>query len=88
MGGDQPGVVDRHTETYALVNLASLAATFRALTGEPFPIIPTPSPTPPAADPADAVLIAALDSWAHRHHAGDNAHAAHAYQVWRTAKGL
>jgi hypothetical protein len=66
------------------VDLAALSTAFTALTGQPFPSIPTP----PAGDPADAVLVAALDTWAHHHHVGENAHAAHAYLTWRTAKGL
>jgi len=72
------------------IGLSALADAFHSLTGERFPITPAPGPppVPPVRDPADAALVQALDGWAHHRHTGDNAHAAHAYQVWRTAKGL
>jgi hypothetical protein len=69
------------------VDLAALADAFHTLTGEQFPITP-PVPAPPPHDPADAALVAALDGWAHHHHVGDNAHAAHAYLAWKAARRL
>jgi hypothetical protein len=69
------------------IDLHALGDAFTTLTGQPFPAMPTPTP-PPAGDPADHVLVAALDHWSREHHVANNARAAHAYQAWKTAKGL
>jgi hypothetical protein len=69
------------------IDLHALAQGFTELTGEPFPVLPGPTP-PPTGDPADLALVAALDGWSHEHHVAGNAHAARAYQTWRHAKRL
>lgn len=81
-------------EFTAGVDLAALAADYRALTGrdlpvppQPTPPTPPPAPAPPAGD-ADHELVAALGDWADARHAGANKHAAEAFKTWRTAKGL
>lgn len=76
------------------VDLHGLGEDFAALTGKPnpFPVVPSPpvppGPPGPAVDPADGVLVAALQHWLSEHHTGDNKRAAGAVQAWMATKGL
>jgi hypothetical protein len=83
------------------MDLTTLAADYKELTGKDFPIPlptppapgPTPTPTPPPGmDAADTALAAVGDLWSEHHHVHspanpDNADMQAAYKAWRTAKG-
>jgi hypothetical protein len=77
------------------VDLAALAADYRALTGRPFPgaVPPSPQPVPPGPAPqpvvtADEALAAAAGPWLTLHHTGTNRRMADALRAWIDAKGL
>ena len=71
------------------VDIATLAADFRALTGRTLPVpAPAPAPAPTTLDPADMALADAVRAWASARHAGSTSLAAKAVQVWLKAKGL
>lgn len=68
------------------VDLVTLAADYKALTGRDFPTV-TP-PAPPSGDATDRVLAAAVRPWVDQRHVGANGAAAHAVKTWLTTKGL
>ena len=83
------------------IDQAQLASAYQQITGQPFPVVPQPTPpappappapTPPApdihTDVADDALAAAVLAWSEGHHTGANARAAHAVRKWAAAKGL
>lgn len=75
------------------IDVAALAAAFKAITGKALPLPtpappPTPAPAPaPAGDP-DAELWAIAGPWAAKRHEGETHRVAKQLEAWAAAKGL
>jgi hypothetical protein len=80
--------------TPAGLAVAALGTEFTALTGQPSPFVPSPTPAPPVTPPPVpptlpvAVFLAAVPAgWENEHHIGNNEKVAHAVQALRKAIG-
>lgn len=67
------------------VDLAQLAADYKALTGR---VLPVPTPTPPTPGDPDAALAAVAHHWVAEHHIGENHKMQTALKTWLQVKGL
>jgi len=82
------------------VDLAALAADYKALTGRTFPApqptpqpptpapSPTPTPVPVRPDASDEAFARVAAPWSAERHVGENRRVAVAFEQWRKARGL